>query len=127
MTEPTTCDFCHLSAGRCYTCYSCKQGYCSLCHVAVLVDVSPMTLYGYGRAVETFRRYCQPCMQGKTEASIQQEIRERNHNYYFHSRTWLERNHQRDCYREQRRTKRPTTSRAPVGPGSWRKKENPQE
>jgi hypothetical protein len=69
------CDNCSVASNKRFKCHCCDKRYCNTCDKMLVVDTSPITLYGHGYSVIRHSFYCKVCSKGATEKSIQQKIR----------------------------------------------------
>jgi hypothetical protein len=76
-----TCENCGtVSAGK-YSCECCDKSFCDKCSKHVTVDISPITLFGYGLSVGRYATYCSGCTKGVTSEQIQKSFRDRDRDW----------------------------------------------
>ena len=75
MSRKKTCRMCCKIKQTTYTCLSCNARFCDDCNKVTTIDISPMTLFGYGYAIASYKHMCKKCMNGRTVSDIQDEER----------------------------------------------------
>jgi len=69
--EYCKCEACGKPSKTSFTCDACEQSFCDHCNKSTTVDVSPVTIFGYGFSVGRYWDICKGCMKGKSEKYYQ--------------------------------------------------------